>query len=198
MLNLGHGCWAAFDTDLLRVAAIWNGQGLSANALAPGSYLRPDKKTPGGQTPAPEPLGTVWVANGIYPGWQLGERPAFSDPREPAPTVTEVGRGPIPERMGRFEAIRLLSRGVSLEYTVGRTAVTESITARAAQAPTVARHFKIAASDTPLVVVLGSKADDTDVVLGPDTAPADGVTLAQYSADGTEVQGSSGSRTPSA
>ena len=189
VLNLGHGCWAAFDTDLLRVAAIWNGQGLSANALAPGSYLRPDKKTPGGQTPAPEPLGTVWVANGIYPGWQLGERPAFSDPREPAPTVTEVGRGPIPERMGRFEAIRLLSRGVSLEYTVGRTAVTESITARAAQAPTVARHFKIAASDTPLVVVLGSKADDTDVALGPDTAPADGVTLAQYSADGSEVQG---------
>ena len=188
VLNLGHGCWAAFDTDLLRVAAIWNGQGLSANALAPGSYLRPDKKTPGGQTPAPEPLGTVWVANGIYPGWQLGERPAFSDPREPAPTVTEVGRGPIPERMGRFEAIRLLSRGVSLEYTVGRTAVTESITARAAQAPTVARHFKIAASDTPLVVVLGSKADDTDVALGPDTAPADGVTLAQYSADGSEVQ----------
>ena len=46
VLNLGHGCWAAFDTDLLRVAAIWNGQGLSANALAPGSYLRPDKKTP--------------------------------------------------------------------------------------------------------------------------------------------------------
>ena len=77
VLNLGHGCWAAFDTDLLRVAAIWNGRGLSANALAPGSYLRPDKKTPGGQTPAPEPLGSVWVANGIYPGWQLGERPVL-------------------------------------------------------------------------------------------------------------------------
>ena len=132
VLNLGHGCWAAFDTDLLRVAAIWNGPGLSAAALAPGSYLRPDKKTPGGQTPAPEPLGSVWVANGIYPGWQLGERPSFSDPREPAPTVAEVGRGPIPESLGRFEAIRLLSRGVSLDYLVGRTAVTESITARAA------------------------------------------------------------------
>ncbi len=130
VLNLGNGCWAAFDTDLLRVAAIWNGRGLSANALAPGSYLRPDRKTPVGQTPAPEPLGRVWVANGIYPGWQLGERPSFADPREPAPTVTEVGRGPIPERMGRFEAIRLLARGVSLDYLVGNTAVTESITAR--------------------------------------------------------------------
>ena len=192
VLNLGNGCWAAFDTDLLRVAAIWNGKGLSANALAPGSYLRPDKKTPGGQTPAPEPVGAVWVANGIYPGLQPGERPSFSDPREPAPTAAEVGRGPIPERMGRFDAIRLLSKGVSLEYSIGRTTVAESITARAgtgeAQAPTVMRHFRIAASDAPLVVVLGSKASDTDIVLGPDAVSADGVTLAQYLPDGSEVQ----------
>ena len=132
VLNLGYGCWAAFDTDLLRVAAIWNGRGLSANALAPGSYLRPDKKTPGGQTPAPEPLGSVWVANGIYPGWQLGERPSFSDPREPAPTVAEVGRGPIPESLGRFEASPAAVERRQPRYLVGRTAVTESITARAA------------------------------------------------------------------
>ena len=191
VLNLGHGCWAAFDTDLLRVAAIWNGQGLSANALAPGSYHRPDKKTPGGQTPAPEPLGTVWVANGIYPGWQLGERPSFSDPREPAPTVTEVGRGPIAEAMGRFDAIRLLPDGASLEYSVGRTSVTESITARAGadrSAPAVTRQFKMAASDSPVIVVLGTKAADTDFALAPGTSPADGITLAQYSADGHEVQ----------
>jgi glucose/arabinose dehydrogenase/mono/diheme cytochrome c family protein len=192
VLNLGNGCWAAFDTDLLRVAAIWNGKGLSANALAPGSYLRPDKKTPGGQTPAPEPAGAVWVVNGIYPGWQLGERPSFSDPREPAPTAAEVGRGPIPERMGRFDAIRLLAKGVSLEYSVGRTSVAESITARAGtgegQAPAVTRHFRIAASDAPLVVVLGSKAGDTDVTLGSDAVLADGVTLAEYSRDGNEVQ----------
>ena len=192
VLNLGNGCWAAFDTDLLRIAAIWNGKGLSANALAPGSYLRPDKKTPGGQTPAPEPVGTVWVANGIYPGWQLGERPSFSDPREPAPTAAEVGRGPIPERMGRFNAIRLLHAGVSLEYSVGRTAVTESITARGGTGDghghAVSRRFRIAASDAPMAVVLGSKASDADITLGPDAAPSDGITLAQYLPDGSEAQ----------
>jgi mono/diheme cytochrome c family protein len=191
VLNLGNGGWAAFDTDLLRIAAIWTGTGLSPNALAPGSYLRPDRKTPGGQTPAPEPVGTVWVANGIYPGWQLGERPSFADPREPAPTAAEVGRGPIPERMGRFDAIRFLPHGVSLEYTVGRTAVAESITAaagtREGQAPAVRRHFRVAASDTPLVVILGSKASGTDITLGPDASRPDGVTLAQYLHDGTEV-----------
>lgn len=185
VLNLGGGCWAAFDTDLLRVAAIWNGQGLSANALAPGSNNRPDKKSPGGQTPAPQPLGTVWIANGIYPGWQSGERPQFVDPREPAPSPEEVGRGPIPERMGRFDAVRLIKNGVTLEYTVERTAIAESVTA--SSGPTVTRHFRIAASDAPLTVVLGSPAAGTEIALAG-TTPADGITLAQYSPDGTEVR----------
>src|SRR5262245_2236907 len=92
VLNLGDGLWAAFDPDLLRVAALWRGNGVTPKALAPGSYHEPDKKTPGGQTPAPEPDGTVWVANGIYPGWQAGERLSLTDPREPAPSPEEVGR----------------------------------------------------------------------------------------------------------
>src|ERR1041384_2872708 len=29
ILNLGHGCWACFDTDLLRVSAIWTGNAVS-------------------------------------------------------------------------------------------------------------------------------------------------------------------------
>jgi mono/diheme cytochrome c family protein len=195
VLNLGHGCWAAFDTDLLRVAAIWNGQGLSANALAPGSYLRPDKKTPGGQTPAPEPLGAVWMANGIYPGWQAGERPSFTDPREPAPSPEEVGRGPIPERLGRFRAVRLLRDGVSVDYSVAGTEITESIDADSraigserSSAAAVTRRFRIGPSDAPLLVVLGTKSADTNLALSPQTAPADGVTIAQYSADGTEAE----------
>ena len=68
------GCWAAFDTDLLRVAAMWRGNGSSAKALAPGSYHAPDKKTPGGRRRRPSRTAAVWVANGIYPGWQPGER----------------------------------------------------------------------------------------------------------------------------
>jgi glucose/arabinose dehydrogenase/mono/diheme cytochrome c family protein len=189
VLNLGDGCWAAFDTDLLRVAAIWHGQGLSANALAPGSYLKPDKKTPGGQTPAPAPIGDVWMVNGIYPGWQSGERPSFTDPREPAPSPEEVGRGPIPERMGRFNAVRLLRDGVSFEYTAAGAAVTESIGARLwlAIGPVITRRFKIGPSDVPLLVVLGSRAADTTVVLSADIAPSNGITLAEYSSAGTEI-----------
>src|SRR5512145_496506 len=66
VLNLGRGRWVAFDIDLLRVAAMWSGNGVTPRALSPGSYHVPDRKTPGGQSPSPEPDGKVWLANGIY------------------------------------------------------------------------------------------------------------------------------------
>jgi len=59
VLRVGPDHWAAFDLDLLRVAAIWQGNGVTPVALAPGSYHRPDRKTPGGQTSLPEPAGVL-------------------------------------------------------------------------------------------------------------------------------------------
>src|SRR5262245_5471100 len=63
VLNLGNNLWACFDTDLLRVAAIWQGEegkpSVTPNALAPKSYHLSGGKTPGGQFPAPEPVGRV-------------------------------------------------------------------------------------------------------------------------------------------
>ena len=115
IVNLGRGYWVGFDTDLLRVAAVWRGSGVTPRALAPGSYRAPDRKTPGGQFPAPEPDGQVWVANGIYAGWQAGARPSLADPREAAPSPEEVGRGSLPEAMGRFDAVRLVPGGAVLE-----------------------------------------------------------------------------------
>lgn len=35
ILNLGHNCWACFDTDLLRVSAIWHGLPVSATTRPP-------------------------------------------------------------------------------------------------------------------------------------------------------------------
>ncbi|HYR57715.1 MAG TPA: DUF6797 domain-containing protein, partial [Chthoniobacteraceae bacterium] len=84
VLNLGHECWACFDTDLLRVVAIWDGKGVTPEALAPLSYHDAGLKTLDGQSKLPVPDGHVWLVNGIYPGWQLGER-TLIDPRAPAP-----------------------------------------------------------------------------------------------------------------
>jgi len=167
VLPLGRDLWAAFDTDLLRIAAIWRGDGVTPKALAPGSYHTPDKKTPGGQFPAPEPDGKVWLANGIYPGWQRSSRLALHDPREPAPSVEEVGRGPLPETMGRFSAVRIVRGGVVLDYTAGGTDVREWM--RSADhngVPVVERHFAVQPSAEPLILVLGVKTKGAAISVG--------------------------------
>lgn len=168
VLNLGSGLWLAFDTDLLRVAAVWRGDGLTPRALAPLSYNHPDRKTPLGQSSLPEPAGTVWLANGIYPGWQGGTAPALDDPREPAPSPEEVGRGPLPAAMGRFEAIRLADGGAVLEYTVSNTTVREYVAG--ADGKRVERHFEVAPSGEPLWLVLGHAAPASRVSLCAGTA----------------------------
>jgi cytochrome c2 len=183
VLRVGPDHWVAFDVDLLRVAAAWRGRGVTPTALAPGSYLRPDKKTPGGQTALPEPDGQVWLANGIYPGWQAGERLSFEDPREPAPSPEEVGRGPLSESQGRFKAIRQVRDGVVLEYTAGGADVREWMTASEQNAEwTFVRHFRIGPSARQLWLVLGSKPAGVQVALSPggasslETFPATGGT----------------------
>ena len=164
VVRVGLDLWAAFDTDLLRVAAVWRGDGVTAKALAPGSYHFPDKKTPGGQLPAPEPDGNVWLANGIYPGWQPGARISLEDPREPAPSVEEVGRGPLPEAMGRFNAVRMVRGGVVLDYTVGGAGVREWMTSAAHNGvPVVERHFAVQPSTEPLILVLGVKTKEASI-----------------------------------
>jgi hypothetical protein len=178
VLNLGGGHWAAFDTDLLRVAAIWHGDGVTPKALAPGSYHHPDRKTPIGQVDLPRPAGHVWAATGIYPGWQIGEELSFDDPREPAPSVEEVGRGPLPDAMGRFQAVRLVDQGVVLEYLVGGVPVKDWMTS---PGHWVERHLEVGAATEPIALVVGAKSDTASILpcrgspgVVPELLPGDG------------------------
>lgn len=111
ILNLGHNYWACFDTDLLRISAIWQGEEgkppVTPDALAPGSYHIAGQKTKDGQEYLPKPIGKVVRVNGIYPGWQIGDKPSFTDPREPSESPEEVGRGSLPPEMGRFLGVEL-------------------------------------------------------------------------------------------
>lgn len=167
VLNLGRDQWVCFDPDLLRVSAVWSGRGVTARALAPGSYHDVSRKTPGGQSPSPEPDGTVSFANGIYPGWQTGTQAVLTDPRAPAPSPEEIGRGPIAEMLGRFEAIRLVQNSVVFDYTVAGAAVQEWTTVvETGGRPVIERHFTVAPSQQPLLLVLGHKSADAVVALG--------------------------------
>ena len=166
VLNLGQDCWVCFDPDLLRVSALWNGPGVAPRSLAPGSYADDGRKTPIGQTRLAGPEGKVWLANGIYPGWQIGTQLSSDDPRSPAPSPEEVGRGAMAPTLGRFEAVRLVGNSARLEYTVGTTGVRESWSAAAtANGPMIVRHLEVAPSAQPLVLVLGSKSPDETFTL---------------------------------
>jgi mono/diheme cytochrome c family protein len=131
ILNLGHGYWACFDTDLLRVAAIWSGTGVTPAGMAQGSYHLSGAKAPEGQGSLPRIAGTALMANGLYPGWQTGSAPLTRvDPRPVGPDPRELGRGPIDPAIGRFRGVRLTAEGVALEYDAQGSAIQERIVAR--------------------------------------------------------------------
>jgi cytochrome c2 len=168
VLNLGHDCWACFDTELLRVAAVWVGKGVTPEALGPLTWQDTHLKTLGGQEKLPKPDGEVWLVNGVYPGWQTSAGVSLDDPRPAETSPEEPGRGPLPD--ARFQAVRLGGDGAVLEYTVAGTAIEEWITAAADHRrpagdssadtggpPAVQRNFRIAPGKQPLLLLLAKK-----------------------------------------
>lgn len=117
ILNLGHNLWACFDTDLLRIACIWEGDPgkppVTPAALAPGSYHVAGQKTKDGQEDLPKPIGKVFLSNALCPSWQFGQKPDLNDPREPAPSPEEIGRGPLPVKKGRLLGVNV-ANGVAV------------------------------------------------------------------------------------
>ena len=161
ILNLGNDCWACFDTDLLRMSAIWEGGGVTPAGMAQGSYEHAATKAPAGQEALPQIAGTPWLANGIYPGWQLGEAITLADPRAAGVDVREVGRGPLEESLGRFKAVRLTERGVCLEYEVNGALIREWVESGIPNGRReVRRRFQIERVLKPLWLVLDRKASD--------------------------------------
>jgi glucose/arabinose dehydrogenase/mono/diheme cytochrome c family protein len=162
ILNLGHGYWACFDIDLLRVSAVWEGSGVTPVGMAQGSYHRAGEKAPEGQGRLPQISGRPWIANGLYPGWQPGEAVVLADPRPRGPDPRELGRGPIDREAGRFKAVRMTSAGVVLEYEVGGAPIEETIVARAdASSGTIERRFRLNRVTVPLWLLLGRRPAGT-------------------------------------
>ena len=158
IIKLPHDMWACFDTDLLRVAAIWRGQGVSDKALAPGSYHDPSRKTLGGQFPAPQPEGKLWLGHAIIPGWQLGPKVDLTDPRSPAPSPQEVGRGPLPTHLGRFQSVELVGKDVILTYRVADATIRELWKASEHDGQVVVeRHLSVSAHAQDLLLVVGTR-----------------------------------------
>ncbi|HEY1764337.1 MAG TPA: DUF6797 domain-containing protein [Opitutaceae bacterium] len=160
VLQLGRGAWVCFDTDLMRVSAAWTGDAVTPKSMAQSSYQHWWVKATEGEADLPKPGGPVWLANGIYPGWQAGTEPSALDPRAPAPSPQEVGRGALDPREAHFEGIHLTDAGgTELEYTVGSATVRE----RFESAPPLSgghglvRTIELGPSRNPLVLVLAAQ-----------------------------------------
>jgi len=172
IIKLPHDTWACFDTDLLRVAAIWRGKGVSDKALAPGSYHDPSRKTLGGQFPAPQPEGKLWLGHAIIPGWQSGPKVDRTDPRTPAPSPQEVGRGPLPTHLGRFQSVELVGKDVVLTYRVADATIRELWKASEHDGQIVVeRHLSVSPHAQDLLLVVGTRRQ------GPSQELETGVTV---------------------
>ncbi len=176
ILSLGHECWACFDLDLLRVSAVWKGSGVTPVAMSQGSYhvAAAAVKAPDGQRSLPEPAGELWLANDVYPGWQKTSNFSLSDPRLPGPDPTEVGRGPLPENLGRFRSIHLADAGAELRYSLPLPGgnVSERISAWTTNGQTfVQRSFVLSQVSSDLTVALGYSARLAGQALRVEGAP---------------------------
>lgn len=167
VLRLDHGYWACFDPDLLRLALVWketeDGEYLTMNGMGPGSYRLPGKKAGAGQGSLPHPLGTPLQATGLHAGWYLGDgKPALGDPRDRENAdETEVGLGPLPVEIGRWQGIRLVGDSFQLEYEIDGVAITERYHADEQQG--FSREITVAPRDRPLTVLLDHGPDPGSV-----------------------------------
>jgi hypothetical protein len=126
ILPLGRDTFVCFDTELLRVAAIWNGGSVTPHGMAMYSYADPLREIPGGQRLLSKPAGRIWASTGLYPGWSDADRPVLVDPRARGADPSELGRGPLPPAMGRWRGIADTGTSATLRYSVGEAEFTES------------------------------------------------------------------------
>src|SRR5262249_41753690 len=148
------------DTELLRVSAVWRGDGVTMRSASQVSYHDAGRKAADGQADLPKPSGTVVLTNGLYPGWQTGKRISPRAPRELAPSPEEVGRGPLHAEQGRFVALRRTKAGICLEYLIAGVRIEEIMTGAAiGDRVSFQRTFRVGPTEVPLLLVAARKED---------------------------------------
>lgn len=176
VLSLGDDVYVGFDTELLRVAAIWEGDFITPDGMAMLSYAVPLRKLGGGQSQLPKPQGQIRFATDLYPGWQHETPLVFSDPRPRGPDPRELGRGPLAESQGHWQAIDDEIDRARLHYTLGQTHVVETITlADHDSRHVVLRSLEIGPLDRAIYGVVAELDEPADRV--PDYLSAQGAAL---------------------
>lgn len=124
IIKLGQNCYACYDTDLLRLAAIWEGDAdqrfLTYTSIASISYEKAKMKSEAGQKDLPKPVGRKIATTGRVFG-QTKE-----DPRRVPADARELGRGPVDETLGRWEGVEIRDGVPVVRYRLGAEQVEET------------------------------------------------------------------------
>lgn len=107
--------FALFDTDTLRMAAGWIGEGfIDWQGIAFN----------GKHAVHPSIVGTIVFSNPVGPGWANPQGGTWTDPRLRG--RDKLPYGPLPRAWGRWKGVYLHGRTVVLSYTVGDAEILES------------------------------------------------------------------------
>lgn len=161
VLNLGHNLWACFDTDLLRIACIWEGEAgkppVSADALAPDFVPCGGAEDEGraGLSAEADWQGVAGERDlsGLAGG---GEAELCGIPREATASPEEVGRGPVAGTQFKSVSIEK-DGGVSLNYEINGVEIHETLAAvESSTGIEVARNITVAPHAEPLILTAGT------------------------------------------
>ena len=158
VLALGENTYVCFDTELLRVAGIWQGDALSPDSVAMRSYAKPRKKQQQGQRKLPTPQGHTYATTGLYPGWQRNFPVKSNDPRPQGLDEKELGRGPLPSEEGTWIGIEDKGDSAVLHYSVFGSRVKEHFRLDPSKKePAVIRTIEIAPLEQQVTLILSDQ-----------------------------------------
>ena len=168
VIPLEHDVFVCFDTELLRVAGIWEGGYLSPNGLAMLSYPVPLRKMGSGQSKLPQPLGQVLFSTGLYPGWQAGQL-SFEDPRPRGVDAKELGRGPLDPTTGEWLGMEDAGNQAVLHYRLFDGKVRERFQAKEIDGDLVVlRAIEVNGLSEEIRLVLAERGDGEAINRGSD------------------------------
>lgn len=157
-LRAGEGFHIAFDTDLLRPACIWKGEGITKVGMAYGSYHleTKSKKSKQGEKHLPAPLGEVMMSLPLVAGVDSKDS-LWHDPRKKVGDDKQLSHGPLPTNYGKWKGLYHTTRGPVLSYNIKNTQVFEQFIGSTQNGVEVLeRKLKLRDLKNPLVFHLGN------------------------------------------